>query len=52
MSVILGARLRVVFRLGVGLLVAGGLALATWAMMIFSGARAVSISLQRQADPH
>lgn len=40
MTVTLGARVPVVFRLGVGLLVVGGLALASGGLMVFSGARA------------
>jgi hypothetical protein len=39
MTVTLGARVPVVFRLGVGLLVGGSVALATGGMMVFSGAR-------------
>ena len=40
MTVTLGAGVPVVFRLGAGLLVGGGVALAAGGMMIFSGARA------------
>lgn len=40
MTVTLGARVPVVFRLGAGLLFGGGVALVTGGMMVFSGARA------------